>query len=115
MTRFEHVKEILDAAVADQQIGAHGPFWRTLNLEQFKTKKVYGRVLVTPGAIGTSNLVLALRGALPFGSDIGTPGAAYPRMPVGFDPVSDDDIHFIEQWITEGCPEDEWIPPVVSN
>ncbi|NKL24761.1 hypothetical protein [Rhizobium leguminosarum] len=115
MTRFEHLKEILDMAVANHQIGAHGAFWRNLNLDQFKTKRVYGRLLVIPGMADSSNLVLALRGAPPFGSDTGTPGAAYPRMPVGFDPVSDDDILFIEQWITDGCPEDEWNPPVLNS
>ncbi|NEJ17757.1 hypothetical protein GR211_33460 [Rhizobium leguminosarum] len=114
MTRFEHLKEILNSAVANQQIGAHGAFWRDLSLDQFKTKRVYGRILVTPGAIETSNLVLALRGAPPFGSDIGTPGATYPRMPVDFVPVPDDDIQFIEQWIMDGCPEDQWNPTAGS-
>lgn len=115
MTRFEHLKEILDQAVANQQIAAHGAFWRALDLEQFKTKRVYGRLLVTPGNIASSNLVLALRGSAPFGNDIGTPGANYPRMPVGFDPVSEEEIRFIEAWITDGCPDDEWIAPVSTS
>jgi len=110
MTRFEHVKQILEDAIAGNDIGAHGTFWRTLNLEQFKQKKVYGRRLVVPGDVASSNLVLALRGTAPFGSDLGTPGATYPRMPVGFPPVAEEQIVFIEDWILAGCPDDEFNP-----
>ena len=28
-------------------------------------------------------------------------------MPVGYPPVPDDSILFIEQWITDGCPDEE--------
>ena len=108
MKRFERVKEILDAAVQNQDIGAHGAFWRPLNLEAFKVKRVFGRQLVNPGNGAQSNLVLALRAQAPFGSDIGTAGAIYPRMPAGgFPPVADDLIAFIEKWISDGCPDDE--------
>lgn len=108
MKRFERVKQILDKAIQGQNIGAHGVFWRPLNLEAFKTKRVFGRQLVTLGNGARSNLVLALRGEAPFGADIGTSEAIYPRMPAGFPPVSDDLIAFIEQWITDGCPDDEF-------
>jgi hypothetical protein len=108
MKRFEKVKQILDEAVQNQEIGAHGAFWRPLNLEAFKTKKVFGRQLVNPGNGAQSNLVLALRGQAPFGEDIGTPDAIYPRMPAGgFSPVSGDRIGFIEKWINDGCPDDD--------
>jgi hypothetical protein len=110
MTRFERLKQILDEAVEGHDFGAHGAFWRPLNLEQFKQKKIYGRRLVVPGDVISSNLVLALRGRAPFGSDIGTPDATYPRMPVGFQPLTEDRIVFIEEWILSGCPDDQWVP-----
>lgn len=108
MKRFLKVKQILDEAVENQDIGAHGAFWRPLNLEAFKAKRVFGRQLVIPGNGAQSNLVLALRGQAPFGSDIGTADAIYPRMPAGgFPPVPDDRIVFIEKWINDGCPDDD--------
>lgn len=108
MKRYQKVKQILDEAVENQDIGAHGAFWRPLNLEAFKTKRVFGRQLVIPGNGAQSNLVLALRGKMPFGSDIGVDGANYPRMPAGgFTPVADDRIAFIEKWINDGCPDDD--------
>ena len=107
MKRYDRVKQILDAAVQGQNIGAHGAFWRTLDLAGFKVKKVFGRQLVAVGDGTHSNLVLALRGQAPFGSDIGTPNAELPRMPKGFPAVAAPDIAFIEKWITDGCPDDE--------
>jgi hypothetical protein len=108
MKRFEKVKQILDEAVENQDIGAHGAFWRPLNLEAFKAKKVFGQQLLIPGNGAQSNLVRALRGQNPFGLDIGVEGARYPRMPAGgFPPVADDRIAFIEKWINDGCPDDD--------
>ena len=108
MKRYQKVKQILDEAVQNQDIGAHGAFWRPLSLEAFKTKKVFSRQLVNPGNGAQSNLVLALRGQSPFGSDLGVDGASYPRMPAGgFPRVADDRIAFIEKWIDDGCPDDE--------
>ena len=109
LKRFEKVKQILDDAVQNQDIGAHGAFWRPLNLEAFKEKRVFGRQLVNPGNGAQSNLVLALRGQMPFGSDMGVNDASYPRMPAGgFPPVPDDRIAFIEKWIDDGCPDDDF-------
>lgn len=110
MTQYERVKQILDGAVEGQRIGAHGAFWRGLTLEQFKQKRVYGRQLVVPGDVARSNLVLALRGSPPFGD-----GGDYPRMPVGFPPLVDELISFIEDWIRSGCPDDEWVEPAESD
>ena len=56
-----------------------------------------------------SNLVLALKGQSPFGADLPDPpaGASINRMPSGRDAVEPQSIKFIEQWIDDGCPEDE--------
>ena len=107
MKRYDRVKEILDLSVNGEVIGAHGAFWQTLDLDSFKTKKVYGRRLVEPGNSPTSNLVLALRGQAPFGDDVGAPGATLPRMPARRPSVPEEHIAFIETWIADGCPDDE--------
>jgi len=109
MKRYERIIQILDEAVDGQSIGAHGAFWRSLNLEQFKVKRVFGLPLLMVGDGAGSNLVRALRGESPFGDDLGVPNATYPRMPVGFTAVPEERIAFIEQWITDGCPDDDFI------
>jgi hypothetical protein len=106
MTRFDRVKEILDAAVAGESVHAHGPFWRGLTRDQFVQKAVFNVPLISVGDGSNSNLIHALRGELPFGSDTGNPDAHFRRMPAGRAPVSAPDIAFIKQWIDEGCPED---------
>ncbi|HEV2853643.1 MAG TPA: ferritin-like protein [Thermoanaerobaculia bacterium] len=104
--RFAQVKQILDDVVQGEDIGAHGPFWRGLTRDQFVAKKVFGRALVVVGDGPGSNLVKALRGLSPFGSDTGTGGAVFRRMPAGRPPVGTAEIEFIEAWINDGCPED---------
>lgn len=110
MTRFDHVKEILDRAVNWEAIGAHGAFWRNKTRNQFVIARVFGMPLITLGQPEDSNLLKALLGIAPFGEDIGTAGAIYRRMPAGREPVPEEDIAFLQQWITDGCPEDEWPP-----
>ena len=105
MTRFDHVKEILDAAVGGKNIHAHGPFWRGLSRDAFVAKVVFGEQLLVVGDAANSNLSKALRGLPPFD------GSDYPRMPAGMAPVPELDIQFIEQWINEGCLEDGFQPP----
>jgi hypothetical protein len=107
MKRYDRVKQILDELVDGDPIGAHGAFWRPLNREQFITKAVYSLPIVTVGDGPGSNIIKALRGQAPFGSDRGVPGAQYPRMPVGYPAASDDNILFIERWITDGCPDED--------
>ena len=107
MKRFEKVQAILEAAVAGSEIGAHGSFWRSLTLEQFKTTDVFGEQLLVVGSAEESNLIKALEGRAPFGADIGTPDAIYERMPVGFAPVSSENIAVIRRWIDDGCPDEE--------
>ena len=108
MTRYERVKQILDQAVNNDDIGAHHAFWRPLTRDEFVQKSVFGLPLVKLGDGPNSNLVLALRGQTPFGTNMTppTPGAKYKRMPVGYPPVGDPDIAFIEKWINDKCPED---------
>jgi Ferritin-like len=110
MNRFERVIQILDDAIGgpDASIGAHGAFWRELTRDQFVAKKVFGLDLIVVGQGASSNLVKALKGESPFGADLPDPppDANFPRMPAGLDPVSEEDIAFIERWIDEGCPED---------
>jgi photosystem II stability/assembly factor-like uncharacterized protein len=114
MGRFERVCEILDEAVGvpHAPVGFHGPFWRGKTREQFLATKVFGRTLVVPGDAGESNLVRALRGRSPFGADLEgpPPDASFNRMPSGRPAVPDESIRFIEQWIADGCPEDEPAP-----
>ncbi|EID16469.1 hypothetical protein C731_4679 [Mycolicibacterium hassiacum DSM 44199] len=106
--KFDDVIDLLDRSVggADAYVGSHGAFWRGVTRERFLEMKVGGRKLVTPGDGANSNLVLSLRGQPPFGSDLDEPpaGALLPRMPAYLDPLSEDEIRLIEQWIDDGCP-----------
>ena len=106
---FDDVVEILDKSVGgpDAEVVSHGPFWRGVTRDRFVEMKGGGRKLVTLGDGANSNLVLALKGAAPFGSDLDDPppGANAPRMPAYLDPVPAESISDIEHWINEGCPE----------
>jgi photosystem II stability/assembly factor-like uncharacterized protein len=108
MNRFERVVQILDEAIGGPgaSIRAHGTFWRGLTRDQFVAFEVFALPLVVVGRGGDSNLVKALRGEFPFGSNTGTSGASFRRMPAGRPPVAADQIAFIERWIDDGCPED---------
>jgi hypothetical protein len=98
MKRFDAVREILEKAVNGKTIGAHGNFWRGIDLPTFIAKSVFGRKLVEPGKGAKSNLVKALRGQAPFGRDLTPrpPCAIFPRMPLRLPPVDDAGIAFIE-------------------
>ena len=109
MTVFADVIRLLDAAVDNGDIGAHGPFWSGLTRDQFVAYQVFGQVpLIATDAAGhfsadDSNLIKALEGRFPFGKDMGVAGARYPRMPRGFPPMSAPDIQVIRDWISAGC------------
>ena len=107
LMNYADVQQLLDAAIggAEAQIGAHHAFWRTLTRDQFIVKKVFGKLVVSPGNANDSNLIKALRGEAPFGSDIGALGATTPRMPLGMNPMAAEDIDKIACWIDESCPE----------
>jgi photosystem II stability/assembly factor-like uncharacterized protein len=108
MDRFQQVVNILDAAIGGPavNIGVHRAFWRGLTRDEFVGKKVFGLDVVTVGQGANSNLVKALRGEVPFGSDLPDPpaDARFSRMPAGRPPVPPTDIAVIEQWIDDGCP-----------
>ena len=105
---FKRVVEILDEAVGGPNAGVlrHGPFWRNITRDQFVAKRVLGRTLLVLGDGASSNLVRALKGESPFGSDLPDPpeDAEIKRMPVGRPAVSADRIAVIEKWIDDGCP-----------
>jgi len=79
MTTYRRVVEILDNAVGGPSapVSAHGAFWRGLTRDEFVHKRVFGRALVAIGSGAGSNLVKALKGEAPFGSDTGAPGATF--------------------------------------
>jgi photosystem II stability/assembly factor-like uncharacterized protein len=114
ITRYDHVIELLDLAIGGPRanIGAHGPFWRGLTRGAFVAKKVFSYPIVTIGSSANSNLIKALKGLAPFGSDLPSPppGAKFPRMPDGLPPMPDPDIAFISKWIDDGCLEDAFLP-----
>jgi hypothetical protein len=104
---YSQVQQALDRAINGMAtIGAHGAFWRTLTRDQFVVKKVFGQQLLVVGDPANSNIVKAVRGQLPFGSDTGTVGATFRRMPAGLPAMTEPDIELIEVWIKNGCPPD---------
>ena len=110
MSRFQQVIGILDDAIGgpDTNIRAHRAFWRGLTRDEFVAKTIFGHDLVTVGNGKVSNLVRALKGQVPFGSDLPSPppDSEIRRMPAGLPEVAADAIAFIEQWIDDGCPEE---------
>lgn len=105
MTDFATVRRLLDQAVGGRAVGVHGSFWNTMTRDEFVARDILGeRILIVNDAAG-SNLVRALRGLIPFGTDQGTAGASYRRMPGGRPAMPEADIRVIEDWINAGCPE----------
>jgi hypothetical protein len=119
---FARIQQILDDAVNGQDFGAHGPFWRQQTRDEFVNFSVFGQPLLARDATGgfdpdTSNLVKALEGRPPFGSNVvpRPPGSRYNRMPDGFPTVPQPRIDEIRTWIGAGCPEvvpvGSWVTP----
>ena len=88
---FQGVIKILDEAIGGPGvgIGAHRAFWRDITRDEFVVKKVFGKAVVVLGDGANSNLVRALKGESPFGSDLPNPpeGATVRRMPAGRPPA----------------------------
>ena len=104
-TRLEAVRRILNTAT-DQGTPGHpshggkGRFWN-LPRNQFVAAVVLGQQVIVLGQPENSAMIKALRGLPPF------TGAPFPLMPKGRPPVGEPDIAFIEQWIRDGCPEND--------
>ena len=62
-----------------------------------------------PGRGAASGLIKGLKGQPPFD------GSQFPKLPWGGSPVSYDDIAFIEQWIDDGCPENDAPSPLTAT
>jgi hypothetical protein len=109
MNGFSQIQQILDTAVGGPDVvvtAPHRAFWRNITRDEFVAYQFMELQIVTLNDGAGSNIVKALRGQAPFGDDIGTPDATIPRMPAGMDPVPDDQIAIIAQWIDAGCPDE---------
>jgi tyrosinase len=122
ITRYEQVKKILDHAAAGGAVDydGRGHFWH-LPLSQFLTVEIYGVRMIAPpenvahscchgeaegpsasaGRGARSGLIRGLRGQPPFD------GSQFPPLPWGGQPVSEEEINFISDWIDDGCPADD--------
>ena len=114
MGRFSEVIAILDESVGGPAASVgfpHGPFWREVTRDELVALEVpaFGEKLplLVVGDSANSNLIKALKGEAPFGTDSGTSGARFRRMPAGRAALPDDKIALIEKWIDDGCPDDE--------
>jgi len=107
MAGYQKVIDILDKAIGGStaQVGAHGAFWRGKTKEQFIGTMVFGQKLLIPGDGKDSNLVKALRGEAPFGTDKGSAGGTFRRMPAGRPAVKPQQIEVIQKWIDDDCPD----------
>lgn len=103
-TKYPEIQTILDEAVENEDIGVHGPFWRTLTRDEFVARAVFGCPLIhTDPQSGRfvgkdSNLVKILRASVNCGA------GNQPRMPFAFPPMPDDRIQTIEDWVDAQCP-----------
>jgi hypothetical protein len=105
--RYQEVVDILDKAVGGSTapVGAHRAFWRGKTKAEFIATMVFGQQLLMSGDGNGSNLVKALKGEAPFGSDAGIPGGIFRRMPAGREPVPARQVEVIKKWIDDGCPD----------
>jgi len=103
---FVDIVKILDRAIGgpDVEVGGSGTFWRGVTRDEFVQAQVFGLPIIKVGDGKDSNLVHALRGETPFGSDSGNRNAMFRRMPAGMQPMASNDIAKIETWINQGCP-----------
>jgi hypothetical protein len=108
MTGFRDVQDALDRILGAGPPPNHGSFWRGVSRDEFVALSVFGLGLVVVGDPEASNLVRALRGLTPFGSDLPDPppDSFMPRMPARRPPASEENIALIEGWIRAGCPDE---------
>ena len=116
--RFGTVQNVLQKAVQGRVSRAHESFW-DFPLDQLikHVVKMRGKSypLVTPGDGLNSNVVKAMLGHAPFGSDLPNPpsGALFRRMPPrqpgsNYTPQTDS-IYYIVKWIDDGCPSNIFV------
>jgi tyrosinase len=130
-TRYQRVREILDRAAGDSpaEYGGQGRFW-DLPFAELLEVEVYGvrmiapaqtaagsccchtaqspagddtadRLPPCPGRGAASGLIQGLRGQAPFDT------SRFPPLPWGGQPVAEDDIRFISDWIDDNCPPED--------
>ena len=111
MANYAEIQALLDEAIggAASTIPAHGSFWRNQTRDQFVAYSYAGQKLVAVGPGGgfdpdNSALIQALKADKPFGTDVGTSGARFRRMPAGKPPMPKEKIDIIYGWIAAGCP-----------
>jgi hypothetical protein len=103
-TTYPDIQQILNDAVENENIGAHGAFWRTLDRDGFVARVVFDCPLIYKDPqsgmfVGKdSNLVKILRGPINCG------GNEQFQMPVAFLPVPEEKVKTIEDWIDAQCP-----------
>lgn len=122
ISRYQRVKQILDAAYTSQALPSYqglGDFWNTLSYTDFMQFKLYGEKLIadkpqksccgkepTYTRAQASGLIKGLRGAFPYN------GEQFPALPWAAELLTEQDIGFIESWINDDCPETDGEPVV---
>ena len=123
---FDQVREILRKAAGENLTAFGGLRLWEYSRDQLVDANFHGMTLISPApkdaghsCCGTtamaecrgasSPLVKGLRGEAPFD------GSQYPRLPWGQEPVADDDILAISEWIDDNCPADEIVIPILKK
>jgi len=104
-TTYEEVRNILNELTDQGNPGNpfhdnKTRFWNDYAILISEDTKVYDeQPVVIIGDPEASPLIKALKGEAPFD------GSLYPRMPQGRPPATQEQIDYISQWISDGCPE----------
>lgn len=105
MTKFADVQKILDDAVENESVGPpHDAFWRNVSRNDFVNMKVLDCPIIHNEAerfVGAQSLLVKILRA----STNDCNQRLRPQMPFGFDPVPEDKIQTISDWIDAQCPE----------
>jgi hypothetical protein len=97
--KFADIQKILDDAVGSETLFTHGKFWQNKTRDEFVDFKIFGQCSIIKKFVGKeSPLVMILRG------DIKCDGVDYPRMPEGLNPIPEEKIQIISDWIDNQCP-----------
>ena len=102
--RFPDIQKILDDAVSNEEVGPpHRAFWRNVTRDEFVIAKVVGCPIIyseNGTFVGSKSLLVTiLRGDV---TDCNR--KARPQMPYGFDPMPQDKVQTISDWIDAQCP-----------